>query len=205
ADNLERQLVGGRRAVLADERAVRGARAAHEGAELAALRREDALAALRARVAVALELGRLLAWQWARLLVVGVGRAGEELPVAAEADDHRVAERADLVRGLGGEVRALELLALLVDARPQRLEELAQQRHPGALAPGDLVELLLHSRRELEGHVLAAVLAPQVGPHLPDLLGVQAPLLDPQVAAVDDGRDRRRVGGRPADAVLLEG
>ena len=42
ADDLERQLVRGRRPVLADERAVRVARAAHEGAELAALGRQDA-------------------------------------------------------------------------------------------------------------------------------------------------------------------
>ena len=98
----------------------------------------------------------------------------------------------------------LSSLALLVDARLERPEELAQQRDPLALAAGDLVELLLHARREREVHVLAEVVDEQVGDDLADLLGVQAALLDADVAAVDDRRDRRRVGRRPADAVLLE-
>ena len=37
-----------------------------------------------------------------------------------------------------------------------------------------------------------------------DRLRVEPALLDPDVAAVDDRRDRRRVGRRPADPVLLE-
>ena len=99
---------------------------------------------------------------------------------------------------------ALELLALLVDARLERPEERAQQRDPLALAAGDLVELLLHAGREREVHVLAEVRHEQVGDDLPDLLGVEAALLDPDVAALQDRRDRRRVRRRPADAVLLE-
>ena len=39
---------------------------------------------------------------------------------------------------------------------------------------------------------------------LPTGSGPQAALLDRDVAAVDDRGDRRRVRGRPADAVLLE-
>ena len=38
--------------------------------------------------------------------------------------------------------------------------ERAQERHPGALAAGDLVELLLHPGRELEVDVVPEVLAP---------------------------------------------
>ena len=204
AHHLERELVGRRRAVPADVRAVRVARAADERPELAAPGRQDALAALRAGIAVALELGRLLARQRARLLVLGVGRAGEELPVAAEADDHRVALRADLVAGLGGDVAALDGLADLVDALLERAEERAQQRDPRPVALGDLVELLLHPGREREVHVLAEVQDEEVGHDLADLLGMQAPLLDPDVAAIDDRRDRRGIGRRAADAVLLE-
>ena len=106
--------------------------------------------------------------------------------------------------GLGREVRAPELLALLVDERLERPVELAQQRHPRALAAGDLVEVLLHPGRELEVDVVAEVLHEQVGDDLADRLGVQAALLDAHVAAIDDRRDRRRVRRRPADAVLLE-
>ena len=112
--------------------------------------------------------------------------------------------RADLVGLLGREVAALELLALLVDAVAERPVERPQQRHPGALAAGDLVELLLHPGRELEVDVVAEVLDEQVGHDPGDRLGLQAALLDPDVAAVDDRRDRRGVGRRPADAVLLE-
>ena len=86
----------------------------------------------------------------------------------------------------------------------QLVVEGAQQRHPRPLAVGDLVELLLHPRRELDVDVGPEVLDQEVGDDLRDGLGVEPSLLDADVAAVGDGRDRRRVGGRPADAVLLE-
>ena len=111
---------------------------------------------------------------------------------------------ADLVGGLGREVLALELAALLVDALLERPVERAQQRDPRALAAGDLVELLLHAGGELEVHVLAEVLDQEVRDDLADRLGVEAPLDDLDVAAVHDRRDRGGVRGRPADAVLLE-
>ena len=147
---------------------------------------------------------RLLAGERPRLLVLRVQRAGEEPAVAAEADDHRVALGADLVGRLGREVAALELAALLVHERLERPVEGAQQRHPRALAARDLVELLLHARRELQVHELAEVLDQQVGHDLADELRLQPALLDGHVAAIDDGRDGRRVRGRPPDAVLLE-
>ena len=86
----------------------------------------------------------------------------------------------------------------------ERRVELAQQRHPGALAAGDLVELLLHPGGELEVDEVAEVLDEQVGHDLADRLRPQPSLLDADVAAIDDRRDRRRVRRRPADAVLLE-
>src|SRR6185436_3744935 len=118
---------------------VRVARAAEERAEPAVLADERALAALRADLATAL-LGRgLLARQRPGLLVLGIHRAGQEPAVATEPDDHRVAFRADLVGRLGREVAALELAPLLVDAIAQRAVERSQERHPLALAAGDLV------------------------------------------------------------------
>ena len=73
----------------------------------------------------------------------------------------------------------LQLLGLLVDAGPERRVELAHDRHPGALAARDLVELVLHAGRELEVHELAEVADEQVRDDLADRLGVEAPLLAP--------------------------
>ena len=131
-------------------------------------------------------------------------RARQEPAVAPEPDDHRVALGADLVGRLGREVGPLELATLLVDAVAQRPVEGAQQRDPGALAAGDLVELLLHPCGELDIDVVAEVLDEQVGDDLGHQLGVEPSLLDADVAAIDDRRDRGRVRRRPADAVLLE-
>ena len=204
AGHLERQRIGRRRAVLLDVVAVRIARAADERAEPAALADERALAALRADLTGPLLGRRLVARQRPALLVLGIQRAGQEPAVPTQPDDHRVALRAHLVGRLGREVAALELAALLVDAVAQRAVEGAQQRHPLALATGDLVELLLHPRGELDVDVVAEVLDEQVGHDLGDELGMEPAVLDPDVAAVGDRRDRRRVRRRAADPVLLE-
>ena len=204
ADDLERERIGRRRALTLDVVAIGVPRAADERAELASPRDERALAAFRAWLAFPLELGRLLARQRPRFLVLGVHRARQEPAVPPEPDDHRVTERADLVGLLGREVTATELATLLVDAFLQRAVEGAQQRHPWALASRDLVELLLHACRELEIHVIAEVVDEQVRHDLADELRTQPALLDADVAPVLDRRDRGRVGGRPTDPVLLE-
>ena len=188
--------IGRRRAVLLDVVAVGVARAAHERPEPAALADERALAALGADLAGPLLGRRLLARQRPALLVLRVERAGQEPAVPAEPDDHRVAERADLVGLLGREVAPLQLAPLLGDPVAQRRVEGAQERHPGALAAGDLVELLLHPRREREVDVVAEMLDEQVRHDVGDRLRTQATLLDPDVAAIDDRRDGRRVGRR---------
>ncbi len=187
ACHRERELLGRRRAVLLDVGAVRVAVAADERPEPAPLGRQHApvrLAAGRTGLAHAGERRelRLLAGDRPRLLVLGVQRAGEEPPVAAEPDHHRVAQGADLVGRLGGEVAAPELLPLLVDERPKRRVERPQERHPGALAAGDLVELLLHPGREREVHVVPEVLDQQVGHDLGDRLRVEPPFADRDVA-----------------------
>ena len=89
-----------------------------------------------------------------------------------------MAVRADLVGLLGREVAPPELAALLVDERLERLVELAQQRHPGALAAGHLVESLLHPGREVDVDELAEVLDEQVGHDAGHELRVQATLAD---------------------------
>src|SRR5207237_1253877 len=82
-----------------------------------------------------------------RFLVLRVEGAGEEPAVAPEADDHRVALGADLVRGLGREVAPARRLPDLVDPISQRWVERLEHRDPEALAPSDLVELLFHASR----------------------------------------------------------
>jgi hypothetical protein len=115
-----------------------------------------------------------------------------------------VALGADLIRRLGGEVAALELLALLGDAVAERRVEVAQEWHPLAFTAGDLVELLLHSGGEGKVDVVAEVFNEEVGDDVAHQLGAETTLLDPDIAAVLDRRDRRRIRGRPPDAVLLE-
>jgi hypothetical protein len=105
-----------------------------------------------------------------------------------------VALGADLVGRDRGEVLAPKLLPLLVHERPQGSVERAQQGDPGALATGDLVELLLHPGGEGEIHVLAEVLHEQVGDDLGDRLRVEAALTDHDIAAIDDRGQRGRVG-----------
>ena len=117
------------------------------------------------------------AGQLARFLVLGVHRAGQELAVAAEPDDHRVALRAELVRRSGREVGPAQLLGLLLDASAERRVELPDHRHPGSLAVRDVVEVVLHAGRELEVHELAEVADQQVRHDLADRLRVEPPFL----------------------------
>ena len=101
---------------------------------------------------------------------------------------------ANLVGGLGREVGTLELGALQVDQLHERLVELAQQRHPLALAGGDLIEVVLHARREVVVDEIAEVLDQQVRHDLAHVLRPKPALDDAYVATVGDRRDRRRIG-----------
>src|SRR6185369_9518641 len=100
-----------------------------------------------------------------------------EAPVAPEADDHGVPERADLVRGFRGEVAPAGRLADLVDALPEGRIEGLEQRHPRPLAAGYVVEVLLHLGGEGEVDVVPEMLDQQVDDDARDRLGVQPPLL----------------------------
>jgi hypothetical protein len=204
ADDLERERLGRRRPLALDVVAVGIARAADERPEAAALADQCPLAALRAYLARPFEGRRLLPGEGTRLLVLWVHRTRQEPAVAPEPDHHGVAERTDLVGLLGGEVAPAGGLAYLVDPVAQRRVERLQQRHPGPFATSDLVELLLHPGREREIHVVAEVLDEQVGHDAGHGLGPQSPLLDPDIPAIDDRGDRRGIGRRATDAVLLE-
>ncbi len=70
----------------------------------------------------------------------------------------------------------MTFLRTLVDLLLERSEERSQQRHPLALAVGDLVELLLHPGGELDVDVLAEVLDEEVSDDARHDVRVEAPL-----------------------------
>ena len=147
-------------------------RAADEGAELAELQRQPAVAA-----------GRALA----RIAALGAGRED----VRAEQFVQRLEHLGDTeVVGLGDIGRELP-------------PELAQHLLPGDVAVRDLVELLL----EVGGEVVFDVAleeALEEGGHQPSLvLRDELLLLEPDIAAVAEHRERRGIGGGAADAEFL--
>ena len=76
----------------------------------------------------------------------------------------------------------------------ERLVELAQQRLPVLLARLDLVELLLHMRRELHVHDVLKALAHEAVDHLAERRRAQVLTLLDDILAVEDCRNGRRVG-----------
>src|SRR4030042_1931070 len=87
--------------------------------------------------------------------------------------------------------RALEGL---VDLPPHRL--------PLPLATGDLVELLLHLRREADVYDLREVADEEVVDHHPQVLGLEIAAVPLDVAALLDRGEDGGVGAGPPDAVL---
>src|SRR5436190_1141855 len=108
-----------------------------------------------------------------------------------------LASRPAFLRRTAGRPRlrraAAVALRRAVDAIAQRWVERLEERDPVPLTPRDLVELLLHPRRELDVDVVAKVFDEEVCDDPGDGLGKQPPFVDPDVASIDDRRDRRRV------------
>src|SRR5437899_5442650 len=175
---------------------------------LAAVGAYLALEDLELRLLLTLErLGVIAGARRERLALLALLEAGArvEASVAPELDDHRTsALGADAIGGLLGHVRLLDRLGLLLDKLAERLEEVADDRDPLDLAVGDLVEVLLHPRGEAGVDDVGKVFAQEIGDDKPNVLGHERAAFLPHVLAVDEGRDRRRVGRRPADPVLLE-
>ena len=88
----------------------------------------------------------------------------------------------------------------------ERPPELVQHIARLPLVALDVVEFLLHVRRELQVHDLREMLDEQIRHRLADVRGVEAPLAHLHIGAVGrrDLADDRRIGTRPADALLLE-
>ena len=143
-----------------------------------------------------------------RKAALRVAWAGKEAAEAAVfIHELAPAVRADLVRLL---IRHLEMLALeldlgVVEVRVKVFIILAQHVLPRHLAGLDLVEVRLHVGGELQIDDVAEVLLHHLGHDDAEIRRAQvAPLLD-NIVAAEDGRDRRRVRGRTADALFLHG
>ena len=100
---------------------------------------------------------------------------------------------------------ALKLDLGVVEVRVKVLIILAQHILPRHLAGLDLVEVRLHVGGELQIDDVAEILLHHLGHDDAKIRRAQVtPLLDDIVAA-ENGRDRRRVRGRTADALFLHG
>ena len=166
------------------------------------------LAAFGAELVEHLGLGTHAAVHVPDVLAVRVVRAADELAVAAELD-------LELARvpSLGGTERtflvellaeALERVLGLLQGALERPVELVQHLDLAQVALGDVVEFLLHVRGEGDVDHVGEVLDQLVGDHLAGVGGREALVLQRHVLPALDRVDDRGVGGRAADAQLLE-
>ena len=121
---------------------------------------------------------------------------GEALEALGEADQPLPGTPGQRGQGPGGRRRAPG------PARPE--VEPGQPVRPGDLAGRDPVEVGLHLGGERVVHQAREVLLEQPGHREGEPLRHQGVALVPDVAPVDDRADRGGVGGRPADAALLQ-
>ena len=133
--------------------------------------------------------------------------AGHKLAVAARLDDHGAAALlADLI---GRDILDLDALALhvllgLFQTLLKALIELVDRLDPVCLAGLDHIELFLHVCAEFHIDNVGELLHHDRVDSLTQRGRFQLFLVLLNIAAVHDGRDDRRVGGRAADAVLLQ-
>ena len=125
--------------------------------------------------------------------------------VGAEAADAHHAGQALQLNGAGhtGVDIALPLLHLGFQALFS-LKEALQVRQPLHLTVGNLIEGVLHPGRETGVHQIREVLLQQGRHGKSREAGGERVVGEGGVAAIDDRADDRGIGGRPADALLLE-
>ena len=138
-------------------------------------------------------------------------------PVAGTAEEHPGAGGAQLhvAPACGaGDVRHGRFVAAHAAPFPARIlrrlqlaleipVELVQQLLPIQLPLRDFVEMLFHGGGEAVVQQFRKTFLQALGDDVPHLLGVEAPVLQPRVAAVLNGGDDRGVGGGAADAALF--
>src|SRR5690606_10793682 len=140
-----------------------------------------------------------------RLLLVLDGPHLHQRAVLADPSADRpatgrvVAEDADTA-GVDLVQRFLLVLHQLLEGRPEALH----QGDPLLLAAADRVELVLHPGGEVVVHVLGEVAGEELAHGAADVGRAEAPAFQLHVLAEQQGGDDRGVGGRTADAVLLQ-
>src|SRR6266571_4732011 len=186
-----------RRRILLDVGALRIARAADERAVPtgALLERPSAL-----RTRLVEQDGRRagsVALERARVLALGVVATPDELAIAPELllQMRRLpalhgAERAELGED---DDRRRDLVLRVLDPLVERVVELTKHAHPLRLSLRDVVELLLHLRRETDVDDVGEEIDEHVDDDHTDLLGEEPLVLQANVATVEQRRDRRRV------------
>ena len=134
-------------------------------------------------------------------------RARHKLAVAARFDDHGPpAFFADLIRGdvLDLDALALHVLLGLLQALFKALVKVVDGLDPVRLTGFDNVELFLHVSAEFHVDDVGELLHHDRVDGLAERGGFQLLLVLLHIAAVHDGRDDGRIGGRASDAVFLQ-
>ena len=127
------------------------------------------------------------------------------LEVGAEATDPHHAGQTLQLHGAGDTGVNVALALLHLGLQPLvALVEAFQVGQPFHLAGGDLIEAVLHPRREAGVHQIGEVLLQQGGHREGGEARGEGVVLKRGVAAVHDRADDRGVGGGTADALLLE-
>ncbi len=140
------------------------------------------------------------------IFALRIARAGEKLAEPAGFDDHFApAKLADDIGFLVLDLDALslEILFRLLQRGLKVAVETAQNLDIGHFAAFDLVQLLFHMRRKGQVGDRGELIHKQLRDALAERGRAQtAPLLH-DVVPRENGRNRRRIGGRAADALFL--
>ena len=120
-------------------------------------------------------------------------------------DDHApAAVLADDIALLVRDLDAVELALRLVHGLLKVRVEVPHDGLPLDLSVRDAIEQKLHIRRKMNIHDLRELLTHDPVDDLAELGHVEVLLFLRDIAAGDDRRDRRRVGGRTADSELFQ-
>src|SRR6516164_8170185 len=185
--------------------ALRIARTREELSESAALHGHRSAAILtRLDLVLARLRFRLLGLDLARVRAIRIGAARNERPELADPFEHR---RSTFVACLADLDALLEIDHFFVGAR-QILFELAVERGQRTgivgLALLDLVEIVLERPRVVDVDDVVEALGQQVRNHPAERRRLETAFNLVDVLAILEHRNDRRVGARPADAVLFE-
>ncbi|MNZ47604.1 hypothetical protein D3C78_653240 [compost metagenome] len=135
-----------------------------------------------------------------------VARATEEHAGGSGTDHHRTAAFAAGDVGLGRLIGTHALVGAFGQFQllPEVAVELIQQVLPVTLALGHVVQMFFHAGGEAVVHQVGEALVEALGDDVAHLLRVEATVLHRDVATLLDGGNDRRIGGRAADATLLQ-